>query len=331
MPPAVQVYGGIILAEVIFGIWPVVASMAIKEGFDPIAFIFYRCAGSAVLLSIASWLIEGQLPLSLILPYGKSLEAARQFPWRDFLILGALTCSNMLGYIIGVALTSSTQAALMQPVIPVICCLAGLVSGTESISSGKLIGIMISVLGAMYVVYAGQEEAEDKSKRAGHRYQLGALALVVNVTSCAFYFVLQKKVLVRYKPILVASVTMIISSCFLAVIAFAYAEEFQFSIAKWILTPRREAVLAYAIIFTTTINWCVLAWANKVTTPTTITAFSTLQPLITAATGVFFLGIALHSYTIWGGAAILGGLLLTVRAQVCDAPPTRTSESAHLI
>lgn len=343
VPQAFKIYGGIIIAEVICGVWPVVASLAIREGFDPLAFIFYRCFGSAALLSALAWMFEGQLPFANLLPIfclagsdGDGVgakEADKRFPWREFLILGALTCTNMVGYIIGVAYTSSTQAALMQPVIPVMACLAGLASGTETINTGKLIGILMSVVGAMYLVYVGEEEAEDKSRNAGRRYQLGALALVVNVTSAAFFVVLQKNILRRYKPIFVSSATMAIATCYLMVLVLLYAEEFKFSSWRpWILTPRREAVLAYAIIFTTTVNFCILAWANKVTAPSTVTAFNTLQPLITAATSAVWLGIVPHSHTVAGGIAILLGLILTVRAQLSDAAlPGRFSETASLI
>merc|ERR1719506_3285974 len=156
-------------------------------------------------------------------------------------------------------------------------------------------GIMVSVMGAMWVVYRGHEEAEDRGQKAGHRYQLGTLALMVNVISNAFFFVLQKMVLRRYKPIFVTSVTMVTASCFLMVITLFYAQESHFSSWRpWILTPRREAALAYAIIFTTALNCIVLSWANKVTSASTVTAFSTLQPLIAVATALLWLGVFPH-------------------------------------
>lgn len=337
VPQSLQVYGVIILAEVIFGVWPVVASMAIREGFDPFVFVFYRCAGSATLLMAMSFLIEGQSTWNVLMPlkHGKVMEAARHFPWQQFLLLGALMCTNFLGYIIGVACTTSTQASLMQPLAPVLACLAGVASGTESVSNGKLVGIFLSVTGAMYLVYMGHEEADDHGKRAGKRYMLGTLALVVNVTSTAFYFVLQKTLLRRFKPIFVTSVTMVVATCYMMFVVFFYAQEFKYATWRpWILTPRREAALAYAIIFTTTCNFCLLGWANKVTTPSTILAFSTLQPLFAAVTALLCLGIVPHRHTIGGGIAILGGLLLTARAQLGDAQPStieRCSEDSNLL
>lgn len=336
MAQALQVYGGITIAEVIFGVWPVVASLAIKEGFDPFVFVFYRCAGSATLLVALSVTLEGQAPWGLLLPMrgglSKAVGAARKdLPWKEFLILGGLLAANYLGYIIGVSCTSSTQAALMQPLIPVLACLSGLVAGTETLNSGKLMGILTSVFGAMYVVYAGQREAVHRGQHAGLRYELGTLALMVSVISTAFYFVLQKALLRRYKPIFITSVTMVIATCYLMVVVFFYAEEFRFSTWRpWILTPRREAALAYAIIFTTTLNLLILSWANKVTTPSTTTAFSTLQPVIALIAAAVCFGAVPNTRTIIGGVAILCGLGLTVRAQITEATDRQIEDTPLL-
>lgn len=334
IPEAVQVYGGIVLAETISGIWPVVASFAIQDGFDPVAFVFYRSLGASMALCALAWFSEGRPPWSMLTRLGSNVPGAGKYsPWPEFVILGALMCAMMVSYTFGVAYTSSTQAALMQPVIPVMTCLAGLCLGTESVNTGKIIGIWISVIGAMYIVRVGEEEAEDHGKHAGRRYGLGALALVVNVTATAFYFVLQKAVLHRHTPIVVSSITMFIASCFLIVLTLLYAEEMKFpSWRPWLLTPRREAALAYAIIFTSTVQWVLLAWANKKTTPSTVTAFSTLQPLVAAITTAICLSVMPHGYTLMGGAAIIGGLLLTIRAQVSDsANPGQPTENSSLI
>jgi drug/metabolite transporter (DMT)-like permease len=323
MSQAIKIYGGITVAEVIFGVWPVVASLAIKEGFDPFVFVFYRCAGSATLLVALSVTFEGQAPWGLLLPDRSGLlkgAAWKDLPWKEFLLLGGLLAANYLGYIIGVSCTSSTQAALMQPLIPVLACLSGLVSGTETVNAGKIMGIMTSVGGAMYMVYAGQREAVHRGQHAGLRYELGTLALMVGVISTAFYFVLQKALLRRYKPIFITSVTMVVATCYLMIVVFFYAEEFRLSTWRpWILTPRREAALAYAIIFTTTVNLLILSWANKVTNPSTTTAFSTLQPVIALIAGAIIFGTVPNQRTITGGVAILCGLGLTVRAQLAEA------------
>lgn len=329
-----KIYASIILAEVIFGVWPLVASQAIKEGFDPIVFVLYRCAGASVLLTGASWIIEKPLshvPKKLLNQLPINLTEAVALPWVHFLALGLLLSLNFLGYIYGVAFTSSTQAALMQPCIPVVACLVGMTARTESVGVSKFLGILLSVSGAMFLVYVGQEEADYRGKKAGHRYQLGTLALTVNVIATAFYFVLQKEIIRKgHPPIFVTGVSTTVATCFVTLLTLFYAEEWKLSSwSPWILTPRREAALAYAIIFTSTLNFIILSWANKVTSASTVTAFSTLQPLITSAIAVFFLGVYPNQHMILGGTAIIGGLILTVRSQLYDFP--QSTESACLI
>lgn len=335
IPAQFQVYACLCFAEVIFGVWPVVASVAMKEGFDPVVFALYRCAGSAVLLLGASWILEGYMPvLPFSAPSPKMQEVYRDrfrnFPWPYFMILGALMCCNVLGYIVGVQLTSSTQAALMQPITPVVACLVGVVVGHESVNIGKLVGILVSVVGAMYVVYVGQEEADAHGAKSERKYQLGTLALMVNVFCVSMYFVLQKVLLRKYPPVFITSVSNLIASGFLLLVACFYFQEF--GISSWMplmLTPKREAALAYGIMFTTALNFVIMAWANKVTSPSTVTSFSTLQPLITTLVSIVFFGVYPCLQTVYGGVAIIGGLMLTVRAQLDES--SSVAEDARLL
>jgi drug/metabolite transporter (DMT)-like permease len=338
VPAQYQVYACLGFAEVIFGVWPLVASVAMKEGFDPVVFALYRCAGSSVLLLAASWILEGYLPIvPLSMPSTKMLglsvrqvyaDRLKQLPWPHFMVLGALMCCNVLGYIIGVQLTSGTQAALMQPIVPVVACLVGVIAGHETLNTSKLMGIMVSVVGAMYVVYVGQEEADKHGAKSERKYQLGTLALMVNVISVSFYFVLQNFLLRKYPPVFITSVSTLVATGYLILVACFYFEEW--GLSSWrnlILTPKREAALAYGIMFTTALNFVILAKANKATSPSTVTSFSTLQPLITTIVSIVFFGIYPCLQTVYGGIAIVAGLLITVRAQLAESTTVEEDKS----
>lgn len=334
-PQPVKVYGSLVLAELICGGWPVVASWAIRGGFDPIVFCLYRCIGGTLLLSFAASALEGHSPLdvlgpALALKSDKGAEVARRFPWKSFLILAALMATEMLSYITGVALTTSTLTALAQTVHPMVTSLIGLVLGTESINGLKCSGILLCVAGAMYAVYAGHQEAQAEG-RPGHLYQFGVLALLIQVVAASFFVVKQKVLLQSYSPIFISSMTWLINTCYIAVVAFGYIARAHrpgeviwdpqvsfLTWQPWMLTHRRSAALAYAVILTTAFNYSAKAWANKITTPSTVTVFRTLQPLAAAFIVFICFGTAPHAYTLVGGAAILCGLLLFVKGQLAD-------------
>lgn len=354
-----SVYAALVFAEVIYGVWPLIARVAINEGFDPIVFALYRCGGAAVLLLTVSLVFED--PLSLIATgsfrqavakeskegiagvltagAGELAEAAGaaigagqcpggsnvtvhyvrffyNLPWPLFGVMGALICMNSVGHTVGVALTSPAQAALMQPVIPVVACLTSLAAGTETLHAGKFAGVLISVAGAMYVVYVGQSEAESKGVNAGRLYQLGTMALFLNVFCTAFYFVLQKLALRALPPVFLCGMAMMVGAGYLAVLVPCYNHEFHHGAWwTWALTPTREAALAYGIILTTVLNFIILAKANEATNPSTVVIFSTLQPLIASGLGIAWWGVYPEHRTLVGGAAIIVGLLVAVTAQ----------------
>lgn len=328
---SLKIYGCLILAEVIYGVWPLVASLAIKRGANPVVFALCRCAGSAPLLMGMSLMMESHQFAKHPKQFDSLVSVMRDLPLKRLLLLGALMCTNFLGHTVGLSLTSSIQAALMQPLVPVLACVASVVQGVEPLNPWKLIGILVSVGGAMFVVYIGRTDAVSRGQGAVWQHFLGTLALIVNVVSTALYFVLQKIVLRKHPPIFITSISAWIATGYFLAFAVFYIREFKFS--PWFFTAEAEGALVYAIFFTTTLNFVILAWANKATTPSTITAFSTLQPLITAVVGACWLGVYPQHRMLAGGMVIIGGLLLTVKAQVSETHDSdrRSEERTPLV
>jgi len=70
--------------------------------------------------------------------------------------------------------------------------------------------------------------------------------------------------------------------------------------------------LAYAAVFVTAYNYSVSAWANKISSPTTVVAFQTLQPVATCCLNYAVYGLHLTFAQALGGSAIVAGLLADV-------------------
>jgi len=314
------VYSTLVAAEVIYGVWLVLVGQVVHNGFSPLALAWYRMAGSSLLLLIVSRFLEGPIHKHLgstTLALGSTKTASRPFPWTHFLVLGALMSANILGNVLGVSHTTSTQAALMQPLIPVVACAAGVGLGRERLSLGKLIGILCSVAGALLVVWSGAQLSSTAQSTEGYDFQMGTLALMVQVVGAALYFVLQKELLHRFPPMFITSVTTGIATMYLSLGACLLFKDAKASMLQgWVLTTERKLALLYAICLTTSLNLVIFARATKLTAASTVTAFATLQPLTTATiTAVCFSVYPSHAM-LCGGVAIVGGLLLTVKAQM---------------
>lgn len=337
------VYITLFIAEVVYGCWPLIARAAINEGLDPMIFVLYRFLGASVLLLVISVILEdpvtriaedgnrrqdlrtvtGVLVSSTIKGSRNSAGASRyvdflyNLPWPLFGILGALICMSSMGYIVGISLTSPSQAALCQPLIPVVALMTSVAAGIETLHAGKLVGVLISVAGATFVVYAGQSEAAAQGFRSGRMYQLGMLGLMVGVIAGALFAVLQKMALRVLPPIFLVGMSTLVGAGYLAVLVPLYSHELAYTAWwSWILTPTREVAVAYGIILATCLNLVIMADANKATNPSIVTSFSTLQPLIAMGMGFLWYGTQPGWRMLIGSAAIIVGLLVAVNAQL---------------
>merc|ERR1719161_129608 len=95
----------------------------------------------------------------------------------------------------------------------------------------------------------------------------------------------------------------------------------------WIMGSSQTAWLgaAYAVILATAVNWSILAWANKRTSPTAAACSTPMQPMAAALFSWFILGIHLTPSQAFGGLAITVGLLIYIKAQADQ------EESKHLV
>ena len=114
----------------------------------------------------------------------------------------------------------------------------------------------------------------------------------------------------NYSPIFVAGVSFLIAACGILPSACYSAP----TAKDWLCTDRliTQMALAYAAVFVTAYNYSVSAWANKISSPTTVVAFQTLQPVATCCLNYAVYGLHLTFAQALGGSAIVAGLLADV-------------------
>jgi drug/metabolite transporter (DMT)-like permease len=202
----------------------------------------------------------------------------------------------------------------------------GAVLGVEAISIHKLGGILCSVAGAMIVTIYG----ESKSSGTANNMVLGVTFIVMNVCGMAAYFVLSKAVVKDHPPVTVMASSFLIATIAVFIVALCSVG---FDLQVWAMNydPVNYACLAYAVFLAATYNYCVLAWANKKTSPTTVTSYTTLQPLTAVVISSIFLGTHPTPAQSCGGCAIVAGLLLNIYAQILQDKEQNNQESKSLL
>jgi len=200
----------------------------------------------------------------------------------------------------------------------VIAGLAAALLGVEELSLLKVLGIFCATTGAVVVVIFSPA-AQHHHTTSAINFAQGIPCLLINVTGGALYTVCQKSVLRSHPPILTAAAAFAGATCFLLVGAVCTGG---LDHDAWRLgnSPKALLALVYAILLVTALNYSVMAWANKLSSPTTVTSFLTLQPICAAVLACIFL----HEILTWGQVA---GAVTIIAGLACFVLSSRDAQS----
>lgn len=241
---------------------------------------------------------------------------------------------NIFGFIFAASRLPAMTCSIFQPVMPVIAMLLSVMWGVEELTRHRVGGVLCSMLGAMVIVLLGAPH-QNLDKNAGSMASglQGFPFIIMNVSGSAAYFVSLKGVLRFYHPTVATAMSYLPAAVFSGLAALTVAG---FDEDMWALGHSKTCYIAivYAIFCTTALNYSILAWATKETSPTTTTVFTTLQPLFGACIAYLVFGHSLSAGQTIGGCFIVIGLLLNVKAQIdneSDESKALLPEKARLL
>jgi len=147
---------GLLFVSASFSLWNVAGALFLRRGLDPIVLATYREVGTAMCLTTASIMVRA----------GRRPEWSWPTVRESFLLLmcGAFGVFGLqYFFILGLQLASADEAALMQPLTPVIVLFLGVMLGEERValcaeensvrhaSFQKLAGVAASVGGCVLI------------------------------------------------------------------------------------------------------------------------------------------------------------------------------------
>ncbi|KAL1515153.1 hypothetical protein AB1Y20_004214 [Prymnesium parvum] len=198
-------------------------------------------------------------------------------------LLGLLNFVNAVGFVWGFKLTSAFTTSVMQLSIPVFTLFASVALREESLSFGKLCGVLLVVTGCGFVSVARPAEGG-----GGHITSFGT-GLVVLVLQC-FSFVgimlLQKRVLEHYPVSLVVAWSYTL--CTLWSLLYSAVDGSLTRLPEQFSSPSKVAIVVYSAVFGAVAYFELVAFATK-HLPATLVAISVaFEPLAVSIAGLFF-------------------------------------------
>jgi len=299
-----SVHVALALVQFCFSGWHLVGKFVLPGcGMPPLVFALYRELAASVVMAFGALMVEG-----FVLP--------RTEHTLHFCALGFLYFGNVGGFIVGLSLTSASNAAMLQALIPVVTAQIAVAMGTETLTSRRLLGVLAATLGGGALAYFSAT-AEDTARTDHGRdsgvfmVMLGNALLIVEVTCIAATVVLQKRLLRHYPPVTITAwgygLGCVITT-FVCVPAYA-DKPGAFDVSR----PRTIACLFYAVVFATVITYSLMTWATQHVKSSTVGTYMVLAPLLTSIACIVVFAQTPSLVELTCGAVILAGLLLVLQ------------------
>ena len=313
------VVAALLIVQAAFGGNAVITKIALARHDDPVVFSFLRDVGGALVL-----LASGRICGCLVWP--------RRTDLGMFIVLGILgVYIAQMFLVLALQLLDPLHCMLVQPMQPVLTTLLAAAFGVEPLQLRrthgrlKMGGVLLAAAGALCTVYyAGTSNkharaadiAEPSPSTPASQTVTGFALLAAQCVAGALYQLVQKHLLstADYPPLAVAAMGYLVGSAAIGLmlpVCKLDPESWSF-----VHDPTAMAALAYAVFITSALNYGLLAFANKNSSPTLVTAFFPLQVVFTALISWLALGSKPRPSDCAGGAMIVGGLACVTAGRV---------------
>jgi drug/metabolite transporter (DMT)-like permease len=290
--PLVAVWGTVLF----WGLSFVSSKIILNTGVPPMTMVCIRFVIATVLLNL----------------FLKKLDPSARLRKKDILPLAVSGFFGVTVYFFfesrGIKLTSASHASLIIAVIPVITVLAEALFFRTRISWLTGVGVVLSVVGVVFVVERpGAGEAGSVSL-AGDLFMFGACL------SWVVYIVLSKNLHRRLSELAITAYQSLFGTVFLIPLALLEARQ-------WVpVTLSAGMNLAYLAVFCSALSNFLYVYALSRLGPIAVSPYVNLIPVVGVLGGVVLLGETIVWSQVAGGLVILCGVLLVSRSQPAMPP-----------
>tara|TARA_B100001093_G_scaffold105527_2_gene97845 strand:+ start:2532 stop:3422 length:891 start_codon:yes stop_codon:yes gene_type:complete len=261
------------------------AKDVMDEGYlPPFTFILFRAVGATFLFWVTSCFFYQKIEKKDI--------------WR-FALCGFFgVTANQLMFFSGLSLTSTIHASIIMISSPIIVSVLSIFMIKERMNWKKAIGIGIGLIGALVVIL-------HKNKTSGDFGIWGDLLIFLNASSYGLYLINVKPLMSKYQPITV--IKWVFTFGLIGVIPFG---TYQLSEVNWIMPNDILLKIGFVILFTTYFCYLFNIYGIKYVSPTIVSTYIYLQPILTSFIALLTGREELESIVVFSSLLIFSGVYL---------------------
>jgi drug/metabolite transporter (DMT)-like permease len=206
--------------------------------------------------------------------------------------------ANQLMFFNGLELTSTIHASIIMVTSPIIVSILSVIILKEKLRFTKVVGVLIGLIGAVTIIF------QNKSG-AGNSGLLGDLLIFLNATSFGLYLILVKPLMSKYSPITV--VKWVFTFGLIGVIPFGI---YEINEVNWDMGSNIIMKIGFVILFTTYLCYLFNIYGIKYVSPTVVSTYIYLQPVLTSFIAVFSGREEIEFISVLCSLMIFGGVYL---------------------
>ncbi|GGG94014.1 multidrug transporter [Polaribacter pacificus] len=254
-------------ANLIYGANYIIAKGIMPTKIGPSGFIFLRIVGAGILF----WIIKSFI---------KERIEKKHFP--RLILCGLLgVAANQLLFFHGLNLTSPIDASIIITAIPIVVLVFSALLLKEKITRNKLLGISIGGVGAVLLVWFG-------NNTEGTSSLLGNILVFLNACSYGLYLVLVKPLMKSYNSLTVISWVFLFG--FLFMLPFGIPDILQTNFEAF--TAQTYAAILFVVVGTTFLAYLFNIYALNYVSPSVNGSYVYLQPVVS------FLMVSLYAFVL---------------------------------
>jgi drug/metabolite transporter (DMT)-like permease len=282
-------------AAIIYGLNHTIAKNVMPIYITPFGFILLRVLGAAILFWLVSFFIKP--------------EKIQKKDWPRLIACSFLgMVINMLAFFKGLELSTPVNSSVIITISPIIVFIFSAILLKEKIQFLKTIGIISGFIGAsILVLYTS------KTGINAPNIPLGNVLFILNSFAYGLYLVLVKPLIEKY------NIITLLKWLFLLAIFLNLPVTFnEFTSVKWADLPIKNAVLPmlFVVVGTTFCTYLFNAYALRTLSPSTVSSFIYLQPIVGIVYAVSTKSDTLSLVSVMGMILIFIGIYLVTKKKV---------------